>query len=80
MDRPQYLNYGAIGSILGHEITHGFDPTGKGFDKNGNLQDWWSPEANKTFYEKAQCIVDQYNNYLVEEIGIKVIYFKYAFA
>ena len=45
-DRPMYTNYGAIGSIIGHEITHGFDNTGRLFDSEGNLgDDWWEPET-----------------------------------
>ena len=45
-DRPMYINYGLIGSIIGHEITHGFDTTGRLFDSEGNLgDDWWEPET-----------------------------------
>ncbi|KAJ8983666.1 hypothetical protein NQ317_003453 [Molorchus minor] len=59
-DRPRYMNYGAIGFVIGHEITHGFDDQGRQFDKNGNLEDWWQEETKKAFVEKAQCIIDQY--------------------
>ena len=49
-DRPMYTNYGAIGSIIGHEITHGFDTTGRLFDSEGNLgDDWWEPETMAEF-------------------------------
>ncbi|XP_055299905.1 neprilysin-2-like isoform X2 [Sitodiplosis mosellana] len=62
-DRPRYMNYASIGSVIGHEITHGFDDQGRQFDLDGNLVDWWDPETNKQFLEKAQCIIDQYGNY-----------------
>ncbi|XP_060518791.1 neprilysin-2 isoform X1 [Cylas formicarius] len=69
-DRPRYMNYGAIGFVIGHEITHGFDDQGRQFDKNGNLVDWWQPETKKRFVEKAQCIIDQYGNYTVPELKL----------
>jgi len=68
-DRPQYMNYGAIGFVVGHEITHGFDDTGSQKDGNGNLVDWWEPESKKRYLEKAQCIIDQYGNYTVQVDG-----------
>ena len=48
-DRPQYLNYGAIGWVIGHEITHGFDDQGRLFDKDGNLMNWWQPETSSRY-------------------------------
>ncbi|XP_044017351.1 neprilysin-2-like [Aphidius gifuensis] len=66
---PKYMNYGAIGFIIGHEITHGFDDKGRQFDKQGNLVEWWNPSTKIKFIEKAQCVIDQYNNYTVEEVG-----------
>ncbi|KFB42374.1 AGAP001791-PA-like protein [Anopheles sinensis] len=62
-DRPKYLNYGAIGYVIGHEITHGFSGTGRQFDKDGNFVDWWQPDSKKAYLEKAQCIIEQYGNY-----------------
>lgn len=59
------VNYGAIGYVIGHEITHGFDDQGSKFNKEGNLHDWWTDEDRKKYNERAQKIVDQYNNYLV---------------
>ncbi|KAJ3654445.1 hypothetical protein Zmor_013634 [Zophobas morio] len=71
-DRPQYLNYGAIGQIIGHEITHGFDNDGKQYDKDGNVIDWWEPETTRTFNTKTQCLVDQYENYTIPEIEMNL--------
>lgn len=59
------VNYGAIGYVIGHEMTHGFDDQGSLYNKDGNLHDWWSPEDRKKYNERAQKIVDQYNNYIV---------------
>ncbi|CAH1130598.1 unnamed protein product [Ceutorhynchus assimilis] len=71
-DRPRYMNYGAIGFVIGHEITHGFDDQGRQFDKDGNLVDWWQPETKSAFVEKAQCIIDQYGNYSVPELNLNL--------
>ena len=54
---PKSLNYGGIGVVIGHEITHGFDDKGRLFDKKGNLHRWWRDEAINNFHEKAQCII-----------------------
>jgi membrane metallo-endopeptidase-like protein 1 len=75
-NRPRYMNYGAIGFVIGHEITHGFDDQGRQFDKNGNLVEWWAPETKKAYLEKAQCIIDQYGNYTVPELNINVSYYR----
>ncbi|RLO09493.1 hypothetical protein DYB28_012320, partial [Aphanomyces astaci] len=58
-------NFGAIGMVIGHEITHGFDNRGRNYDGDGNLKQWWSNATNDAFKEKAQCISDQYSNFEV---------------
>ncbi|MBP7832082.1 MAG: M13 family metallopeptidase, partial [Candidatus Pacebacteria bacterium] len=55
------LNYGGIGSVIAHEITHGFDDQGSKYDAEGNLAEWWSEDDRKQFMEKAQVLVDQFN-------------------
>lgn len=67
-----YLNYGSIGEIIGHEITHGFDGIGKQFDKDGQLRNWWDPSTAKQFEEKASCIVEQYNRFNITQIEMNV--------
>lgn len=68
------MNYGAIGFVIGHEITHGFDDQGRQFDKNGNLVDWWAKATEEKFIKRAQCIINQYGNYTAEEVGLKVLH------
>lgn len=58
------VNYGGIGLVIGHEITHGFDDQGRQYDADGNLKDWWSAEDAKKFKERAQNIINQYNGYI----------------
>ncbi|MGO9649028.1 MAG: M13 family metallopeptidase [Terriglobales bacterium] len=58
-------NYGHIGGVVGHELTHGFDDEGRQFDGNGNLSDWWTAEDGKKFDEKADCTVKEYGNFVV---------------
>ena len=57
------VNYGAIGVVIGHEITHGFDDQGRHYDADGNLAEWWTPEDAAQFEARAQKVVDQYNGY-----------------
>uniref|UniRef100_M3ZH65 Neprilysin n=1 Tax=Xiphophorus maculatus TaxID=8083 RepID=M3ZH65_XIPMA len=61
--QPKSLNYGGIGMVIGHEITHGFDDNGRNYDKDGDLKDWWTPESIHRFLELSKCIVDQYSNF-----------------
>jgi putative endopeptidase len=59
------VNYGGIGAVIGHEITHGFDDQGRQYDAEGNLNDWWLEEDANRFNEKANKVVDQFNGYTV---------------
>ncbi|KAL4715724.1 hypothetical protein ACJJTC_006303 [Scirpophaga incertulas] len=62
------LNYGSLGTILGHEITHGFDSFGRKFDRNGNFLPWWTNETVESFVNMTQCFVDQYNSFYIPEL------------
>ncbi|XP_018009276.1 neprilysin-2 [Hyalella azteca] len=71
-ERPKYLNFGSIGFVIGHEITHGFDDVGRQFDYKGDLKEWWEPETKAKFIEKSKCIIHQYGNYTAPEVGLKL--------
>jgi len=60
------FNYGGIGAVIGHEMTHGFDDSGARFDANGNLVMWWTPEDYKKFTDRTNCVVQQFDSYEVE--------------
>jgi len=62
LDADDAVNYGAIGMVIGHEMTHGFDNTGRQFDKDGNLRDWWTKDDSKAFEDHTAMLVDQYNH------------------
>ncbi len=66
MDAVDAVNYGAIGVVIGHEISHGFDDEGAQFDASGRLQNWWTPDDLKGFEKRGQCVVDQFNGYFIE--------------
>ncbi|XP_022090145.1 membrane metallo-endopeptidase-like 1 [Acanthaster planci] len=64
---PWYSNYGGIGVVIGHEITHGFDNSGRLFDKDGYYRQWWSQQSINNFKAKAQCIINQYSDFVMPE-------------
>ncbi len=64
------VNYGAIGMVIGHEITHGFDDQGRKFDAQGNLRDWWTEADAKAYDQRGQCIADEYTEE-IPEAGVK---------
>jgi endothelin-converting enzyme/putative endopeptidase len=59
------VNFGGIGMVIGHELTHGFDDQGRQFDAHGNLKDWWTPEDAKEFEQRAACVADEYSSFSV---------------
>lgn len=71
------FNYGAIGAVIGHEMTHGFDDEGAKFDAEGNLKNWWSDADMKQFEDRAKCVIDQFNSFTIEDsihlIGEQVV-------
>ncbi len=58
------VNYGAIGVVIGHELTHGFDDQGRKFDSDGNLKDWWTEDDGKEFEKRASCTADEYSSFV----------------
>jgi putative endopeptidase len=64
------VNYGAIGMVIGHELTHGFDDEGHKFDAQGNLRDWWTPEDAKAYEQRGECIANEYTEE-IPEAGVK---------
>ena len=65
-DADDASNYGAMGAVIGHEMTHGFDDEGRKFDATGNLRDWWTPEDEKNFNARAECVEKQFESYKVQ--------------
>lgn len=65
-EAPAAVNYGAIGFVIGHEMTHGFDDEGAQFDGYGNLKNWWAPEDLKKFHVATECIIHQFSQYKVD--------------
>jgi len=66
------LNFGAIGMVVGHELTHGFDDEGRQFDADGNLSDWWTPTVSAEFDQRASCVEKQFDDYVpIEDVHIK---------
>jgi len=67
--RPVFMNLAGIGSVIGHEIIHGFDDQGQQFDKSGNLVDWWTDETKKQFTKGSKCFIDQYGSIVDPDTG-----------
>ncbi|XP_077550023.1 neprilysin-1-like [Haemaphysalis longicornis] len=69
---PWSINMGAIGSVAGHELTHGFDDEGSQYDAKGRLRQWWSSGSRQKYREKSQCFVEQYGSIYDQEAGMKL--------
>lgn len=67
MSKDDAINYGSMGAVIGHEITHGFDDSGNKFDAEGNLKDWWTAEDRKKFEDRAKLVIEQYSGYEVTD-------------
>ncbi|KAK4877932.1 hypothetical protein RN001_010438 [Aquatica leii] len=67
---PPSLNYGGMGVVLGHELTHGFDDQGREYDKDGNLHQWWNNKTIEKFKERTKCVVNQYNKFKINNKNI----------
>ncbi|PLX19235.1 MAG: peptidase M13 [Marinilabiliales bacterium] len=65
LDGDDAINYGAIGMVIGHEMSHGFDDRGRLYDKNGNLESWWTEQDSKRFEERTEVLVEQHNNIVI---------------
>ncbi len=71
LQAPKDVNFGGIGMVMGHELTHGFDDEGRQFDGDGNLKEWWTPKVSDEFTKRAQCVVDQFDSYVaVDEMHV----------
>ena len=66
-DADDASNFGGMGAVIGHEMTHGFDDQGRKFDAQGNLRDWWTPEDQKNFNDRAQCVKTQFESYKIQD-------------
>lgn len=66
VDLPGYVSYGAFASVAGHELSHAFDNSGRHYDENGNFTDWWTNRTVEEFSKRADCFVDQYNNFTID--------------
>ena len=64
LNNPAAVNYGALGSILGHEIIHAFDQVGAGYNRDGVKEIWWTKDTATAFRQESQCVIDSYNSYL----------------
>jgi putative endopeptidase len=69
--RDDAMNYGAIGSVIGHELTHGFDDQGAQYDAEGNMRKWWTAEDSTHYYSKLGIVIRQFDNYVIDSVHVK---------
>jgi membrane metallo-endopeptidase-like protein 1 len=60
------INYGSIGSVMGHELTHGFDDSGREYDKFGMMHQWWNNKTIEDFKEASECMAEQYSKFMID--------------
>ena len=70
-NRDDAMNYGAMGAVIGHELTHGFDDEGCQFDAEGNMHKWWTNSDSAQFHNKLQVLIKQFNNYTIDSMNVK---------
>lgn len=70
-NQPSVVNYGSLGFVLGHEITHGFDSLGRRYDSAGQENDWWTEESKNAFLNRSNCFVDQYETFKLDEFSLR---------
>ena len=70
-DADDAVNYGGIGSVIGHEIGHGFDDQGSKYDGDGRLQDWWTPQDRENFEQRTKALIEQYNRFVPQQLAEK---------
>ena len=69
--RDDAMNYGGIGAVIGHELTHGYDDQGSQFDAEGNLHKWWTHEDSTRFHQKLQVLINQFDNYVIDSMHVR---------
>ena len=70
---PMSFNYGGIGVVVGHELTHGFDTQGRTYDLDGNQREWFKNETAEKFNDLSKCFVDQYSHYKVFDMNVCIV-------
>ncbi|XP_023220122.1 endothelin-converting enzyme 1-like [Centruroides sculpturatus] len=71
-ERSKFMNFGGMGLVYGHEMTHGLDESGSLRDKYGNLKNWWTEKSKKEFKDRSKCFIEQYNSYSYEGLDVNV--------